>query len=31
MTDDFEFDVEDETEEAPTTVGELQDMVEELI
>jgi hypothetical protein len=31
MTDDFEFDVEDATDEPPSTVGELQDMVEELI
>ena len=31
MTDDFEFDIEEENEEAPTTVGEMQDMVEELI
>ncbi|MBT8164830.1 MAG: hypothetical protein HKO82_12980 [Acidimicrobiia bacterium] len=31
MTDDFEFDVEESIDEAPTTVGELQDMVEELI
>ncbi len=31
MTDEFEFDVEEDTEEAPPSVGELQDMVEELI
>ena len=31
MTDDFDFAVEDETEDVPATVGELQDVVEELI
>jgi len=31
MTDDFEFDVEEQVEEAPTTIGELQDTIEELI
>ena len=31
MTDEFEFDEGDQVTEAPTTVGELQDLVEELI
>jgi threonine aldolase len=31
MTDDFEFDVNQDVEEVPASVGELQDMVEELI
>lgn len=31
MTDDFDFAVEDETDDVPATVGELQDVVEELI
>ncbi len=31
MTDDFDFDGIADPEEAPSTVGELQDMVEELI
>ncbi len=31
MTDDFEFEVDGESEEAPASVGELQDIVEELI
>jgi len=31
MTDDFDFAVEEETDDVPATVGELQDVVEELI
>ena len=31
MSDEFEFEEGDQVDEAPATVGELQDLVEELI